>query len=410
VQLGDPPPGGDGAALLADLAAYTRRYVVVSRSQAIVGAAFVVHTHAFEAADATAYIAVGSPEPSSGKTRLLEAWQLVVRNPWLTGSVTGPTLARGIAERTLLLDESDAAFSGDRDYAEALRAVLNTGYRRGGIYSRTVPPKYEVRDFSTFSPKVIAGLTGRLPDTVSQRSCPFDLQRKKRSEHVERFRERDARALAEPLRDRTAAWAAEHLDALRDARPEIPDALSDRAADCVEPLLAIADAAGGDWPRDLRHALLELYGARQEDDDTIGVRLLSEIRTVFGDRDRLTTTDLLTGLHAMDEAPWGDWYGKPLAARGLANLLKRFQIRSRSIWLEDGSTPKGFHRDQFTDLWERYLSPSPSGNPPGRQEAHSEAENDASESARRVFSWRNENGRNPASEAGPGDLADATPP
>jgi len=32
----------------------------------------------------------------------------------------------------LLLDESDAAFGGEKEYAEALRGVLNTGHRRGG--------------------------------------------------------------------------------------------------------------------------------------------------------------------------------------------------------------------------------------------------------------------------------------
>ena len=37
------------------------------------------------------------------------------------------------AERpTLLLDESDAAFNGEKEYAEALRGLLNTGHRRSG--------------------------------------------------------------------------------------------------------------------------------------------------------------------------------------------------------------------------------------------------------------------------------------
>jgi len=36
---------------------------------------------------------------------------------------------------TLLLDESDAAFARDKEYSEALRAVLNSGHSRGGVAS-----------------------------------------------------------------------------------------------------------------------------------------------------------------------------------------------------------------------------------------------------------------------------------
>jgi hypothetical protein len=35
-------------------------------------------------------------------------------------------------EPTLLVDESDTAFNGEREYAEALRGLLNTGYKRAG--------------------------------------------------------------------------------------------------------------------------------------------------------------------------------------------------------------------------------------------------------------------------------------
>lgn len=44
------------------------------------------------------------------------------------------------------------------------------------------------------------------------------------------------------------------------ARPELPDALSDRQQYDAEPLLAIADATGGDWPQAARFALAELCG------------------------------------------------------------------------------------------------------------------------------------------------------
>ena len=57
---------------------------------------------------------------------------------------------------------------------------------------------------------------------------------------------------------------------LRDLDPDVPAALNNRQADNWRPLLAIADTAGGDWPRRARDAALGLSAA-DEDAETIGV-------------------------------------------------------------------------------------------------------------------------------------------
>lgn len=62
----------------------------------------------------------------------------------------------------------------------------------------------------------------------------------------------------------------------------------------------------------------------------------------------------------MEEAPWGDWYGKPLSARTLGKLLHPFEIKSRTVRFSDGSTAKGLLRSQFEDAWKRYLGPKTS--------------------------------------------------
>ena len=58
-----------------------------------------------------------SPLPECGKTRLLEVEEALVRRPWLTGRVTAAVLMRKVdAEHpVVLLDESDAAFKGDKN-------------------------------------------------------------------------------------------------------------------------------------------------------------------------------------------------------------------------------------------------------------------------------------------------------
>lgn len=144
---------------------FLRSYVVLSREQQIVLALWTAHTHAIEAADCTPYLQITSATAEAGKTRLLEVLELLVARPWLTGRTSAAALFRKVdAERpTLLLDESDAAFGGVKEYAEGLRAVLNTGYRASGRASICVGagPDIDVKEFSTFGAKAIAGI-GRL--------------------------------------------------------------------------------------------------------------------------------------------------------------------------------------------------------------------------------------------------------
>src|SRR5262249_31655254 len=98
-----------------------------------------------------------SATAESGKTRVLVVLKQLVRDPWFTGRVSAAVLVRKVdAKRpTLLLDESDAAFNGEKDYAEALRGILNTGYQRNGVVSLCVGQGANIayKDFSTFSPE-----------------------------------------------------------------------------------------------------------------------------------------------------------------------------------------------------------------------------------------------------------------
>ena len=196
------PERSDVAATLDAVAELVRRYVVLTRAQLVAVVLWTFHSHAFDAADATPYLSITSAEKESGKTRLLEVLELLVARAWFTGRVTAAVLARKVDKETptLLLDESDAAFGGEREYAEVLRGILNSGHRRGGRSSLCVGQGAAISyvDLSTFCPKAIAGI-GELPDTVGSRSIPIRVKRKAPDESVERFRRREAAAAAEPL-------------------------------------------------------------------------------------------------------------------------------------------------------------------------------------------------------------------
>jgi hypothetical protein len=358
------PRERSGEALLRKLAVYVRRFVVLTDEQADLLALWVLHTHAFDAADTTPYLEIISAEKRSGKTRLLEVLDTIAARPWFTGRVTAAVLIRKIADEiaTLLLDESDTAFKGDREYAEALRGVLNTGFRRGGVASLCVGQgaNLSYADFGVFSPKAIAGI-GKLPDTISDRCVRIELKRRARSEHVERFRLRKVRPEAEQLRADAGAWAQAHIPILTDSEPDLPEELDDRAQDIVEPLLAIADVVGGEWPERARRVVIALAGTTaREDSESLGVRLLRDIRSVFDkeDVDRLSTSTILEKLHRADEAPWGSLRGEPLDARGLAQLLKPYGIQPEQLRIGEDKV-RGYRRGAFKDAWERYLYDTP---------------------------------------------------
>jgi 5S rRNA maturation endonuclease (ribonuclease M5) len=369
-------PQTDTALLVQDVCAFIRRFVVLSEAQAIAVGLWILHTYVFRALGITPYLSITSAEKQSGKTVLLEVLSVLVREPWFTGSTSPAVLARKVnqVEPTLLLDESDAAFKGDRDYAEALRGILNTGFKASGIYSRCEGngANLTFRDFRTFSPKAIAGI-GRLPGTLEDRSIPIRLKRKAPGERVERKRERTITAEASLLRQRLQAWAAAHEQQLReldyDQFESLLEALPARAADIWEPLFGIALLAGEDAVTQATTAALVLSGGCDADEGSLGERLLADIRDVYCEQaaDRLTSSQLVARLNELEDAPWAEFNaGRPLTTNRLAALLRRYEIRPRTIRLRDGQTPKGYLLDQFQDAFARYLPPpaAPAATPP----------------------------------------------
>jgi hypothetical protein len=352
---------------------FLRRFVVLSDHQATAIALWVAHTHAIAAAECTPYLHIWSATKGSGKTRLLELLQWLVALAWLTGRTTRAALVRKIdADKpTLLLDESDTAFNGNKEYAEELRGVLNSGYRRSGRSTACSGQgsRMFVRDFETFCPKAIAGI-GRLPDTVADRAIAIALKKKRTDEPCERMRERDVRRAAGPISEAVAAAVLPRVNTLREARPVLPPALSDRQADVWEPLLAIAEAAGDEWTRDGRAAAEVLSGSVAVEDETIGVQLLADCREVFrsaGNPEAMFSKTLRERLCALEDRPWSSW-GKAqtnISGQAIAALLRPFGVVSAGTLRIGEATGKGYRRASFEDPWARYCPIDPShGNKP----------------------------------------------
>jgi Protein of unknown function (DUF3631) len=347
------------ARALGDVEQFLGRYVVLPRPEAVVAVVlWVAHTHVIEAADATPYLAVSSPEKQSGKTRLLECLSLLTRGD--TGILITPTASTiyrtldASPEARLLIDELDAIFKDRSDRYEEVRAVINAGHRRGATVPRSVsgPNKnWTVKQFAVFGPKALAGI-GKLPDTVADRSIPIRMLKRLPREKVEKLRQRKVILEAGPI---VVALIQALAEQPPPAEADVPADLPDRAADAWEPLLAIADEAGGTWPAPGRRAASVLH-ARREQDDSLGLRLLADIKLVFDgvNQERIATADLIAALIADDEAPWGD-ERFPLSPHRLGRLLRGYEIESKQMRI-GARNCKGYERAFFEESWERWLT------------------------------------------------------
>ena len=362
---------------------HLRRFVAYPSEAALVASVlWAAHTHALDCFDNTPRLAYLSPEPGSGKTRALEVLEAVVRNAVLTVNVSVSYLSRRIADEdnrpVVLFDEADTVFGprASKDNEE-LRGILNAGYRRGAITGRSVirGKSVEYEDLPAFCAVALAGL-GDLPDTVMTRAVVVRMRRRAPSEHVEPYRRRQHGVEGEMLGEALAEWVRDVEHLLEGAWPDLPEGIVDRNADVWEPLLSVADAAGGHWPARARQAAVELVTAAAERPATLGIRLLADLRTIF-DRhgaDALPTEVLLDDLHALDESPWADLKGKPLDARGLSRYLSRYRTPDnpmRPVVIRVGdSTPRGYRREDLHDAWSRYL-PTPTLSTPSPDPATS---------------------------------------
>ncbi len=334
---------------------YCRYIAFPSEHEPVAVALWVAHAHVVERSETSPILAITSAEMRSGKTRVLDCTELLVPSPFRAVTPSEAVTYTVLSQRprpTLLLDEVDAIF-GPRtaDKYEGLRAILNAGTRQGTpvprvkLDGRTRSVEY----FDVFGPKAVAGI-GNLPATVADRSIPIRMKRRAPGETVARFRTRTARAEAEAIPQ--PDWTA--LTIPSDA--EVPEDLNDRAADGWEPLLCIADLAGGSWPAMARLAAVALSG-EDEAPISVGMRLLADIRDVFGGTDHLHTSELLRRLHELEDAPWADWYGSPLTARALAKLLDPYRIGPAQRRVR-GEKSRGYFATDFTDAWARYGLPA----------------------------------------------------
>jgi hypothetical protein len=353
------------SALIAEIENYLGRYVAfVDCSQAFALALWVTGTHIYEAFDAYGYLTITAATKRAGKTRLMEVSSFIAARSHHTADITPAALFAMVEDLkpTLMIDEAERFAASQKDF----RAIINSGYRRGGTVTRRQGPT--VRHFKVYCPKVFV-LIGDLHDTLRDRSIIINLRR---AHAPHRFMYVEARSEGNALRDKVAALLATRAQDVADAYSDINglDFLSDREVEIWSPLFALCRVFCPDRWDELIRAAVDISTAKtaearkhtdipQHEDAALqieyGERALRDLIQIIKSQRRkaISTAAAIPALRDLPTGPWRAFRGEGLkpnieGTMLLASLLEPFGVRPRTIRVRpksqgaSGSTAKGY--------------------------------------------------------------------
>ncbi len=379
------PEAVNGSELLEEIRAKITAHVVLPKWGAEATTLWVPHTFAFRYRDITTYLGIESPEHRCGKSTLVTVLSKMTHRAVVSSNVSTPSLYRVVAQiqPTLFIDEADTFLVGN----EELRGILNSSYHKetgfvlrafnlplpsqadgdgeaaalearragpGGVSAGSVYNRGILR-FSCWCPKLIARI-GALPTTLADRCIVLRLQRKTAAEPCERLRKFDPGE----VKRKCLRFVLDHAAEIAAAEPEIPRELNDRAADIWEPLLVIADLAGGSWPERARNAAIAIGAASTESNPLAVLLFDAYLLFMMAKVERMFSYELVQQLNGYAGRPWKELRGgKPIDERWLARQFSPYGIRPRMMRI-NGAQARGYCREDIQDVVRRYV-PKPEG-------------------------------------------------
>jgi len=343
----------NGADLLDEIVSTFKRFIVTPSYAPEAAALWVLNTYVHDASYHSPILLITSPEKRCGKSTMLSLLYGLTNKPLLAANISPAAVYRSIEQwtPTLLIDEADTFLKQNDDMA----GVINSGHTKTTAFvMRCDGDANEVKRFSTWCPKVIAGI-GSQRDTLEDRSIAIPLRRKLDHEQVARLR-LDITNF-DDIKRKCLRWSEDHFEKVKLLDPEVPNGLHDRAADNWAPLLAIATLCG--WQETAEATVLALCCA--DSSESIDTQLLGDIREIFEKLgvERISSQDLCNHLAAIDDRPWNEWSkGRAITTNKLSGRLKAFGIGSTTIRIPNEKTLKGYYLNSFKDAFTRYLPKS----------------------------------------------------
>ena len=365
IEFEDPEPWPepvDGAALLNALVTLLERYVSLPKGGAVAVALWALYTWCFRTFPVSPNLMITAPERGSGKTQLTGLISWTVPRPFPVSDTTAAAIFRIIEHEapTLLFDEAQGVLNRRSPEDPTQQILLGSFSKRFANVPRTNKDTGEVRMFSTFAPKVLNGLKLAPINLAFTSRCIVVPMTRATRPYPELRDDRDP--VGEDIRRQCARWRDDHQSALREADPEMRGRIG-RIAQVWRPLLAIADAVGGEWPEMARAAadVLAAVAGTFNPGEGLGTMLLADVRTVFaqrGDPDRIQSKVLDDALSDLTERPWESMpkTGKAITAQARGRMLAEYGVNAETLRFDDGRDAKGYKRAAFADAWNAYLS------------------------------------------------------
>lgn len=328
------------------------RHIIIDKPLKVAFVLWVLFTYLIDDCDIAPIAWITAPEKSCGKSTLLGLFERVVNRPYTMTDPSQAVLYRIMDKYKpcLLIDEID---TGLKDKSTIL-GILNAGYSRHAckIPKVNMDKGGTVESFNAFGAKVLCGIGG-LTGTTASRSIKFELKRKSNNDKVARLNKRTlTHAKTDLIRQKAKRWATDNRQAIIQTEIELLP-INDRVYDNWYILLQIAHVLG--VYDTAKQACLTINKAK--DELSTNEQLLFDIREVWRG-EKMALKFLLERLIADDEKAWASLNnGQEMTAHQLGKRLRGFGIAPKTIKTGVSTTAKGYDKDQFTQIWERYLSP-----------------------------------------------------
>lgn len=319
--------------IIDHVAQFVERFVFIrDKALYLLIALWVLATYLHEKFEYTGYLFAHSPEPQSGKSRLLEVLDLLVSKS--SGVLVHPSSAvlfRTARGGTQLLDEVDSWPNLDE-----LRGILNAGFKNGGSVPRMEKDDeghYYVLHFIAYCPRALAGIgRGILRGATQDRTFMFEMVRQMRDERREPLK-RKQKQQAGPLKGKIVQWVKKNDKAVAALYDECEfqylDNFRDRTIDITQPLAAILDVVYKDDPRleEKRQCLIDAIAITRKEQDSLSSeqhQLLLELLRLAKDEEPLigSASELAERCTSLQQKP---------REYAVARVLRNFGFETKSV-------------------------------------------------------------------------------
>lgn len=339
-----------------------------------VASLWVAHTHLRNADGVflpyvTPRLYYGSKTAGCGKSLVTEITTKLSHNGEVILEPTTPsvTTLMNNDQATIGFDEIDTFF-GRGTGKQAMRAILNGGYKRGAKVTRQRSDETDRQN--CHGPIVMNGknanlfLTHENFETLRTRSISVILDKPPAGTYVDRFNPEVHDARLTHLMGRLKRWGVLNHRAVLSIPIDglMPPALANRAEEIWTVMFRVAHHVGGDWPSRCEAAARAIQlGEWQEDDvPTLSPteELLAHVRACFREGEAFLPSSLV--IERLESLPvraaiMSEWHSERAASMGLARALAVYGIESlRATYA--GDQVRGYDR---ADLFESEATTAP---------------------------------------------------